>query len=73
MSINDQTLLKIDDAITRLLDGEQLVSLTITDPDGQVNKTEYTPTTIKDLLTLKRHYESINTSTMNTYEVEIKP
>ena len=72
MSINTQMLQQIEEAITKLLNGDQAVSIATTDSDGTVNRVEYSVANMKDLLNLKAHYEG-EISTMNIVEMEVVP
>lgn len=51
-----QRLNAIEDAITRLLNGESVVSIASTLPDGSVERVEYSHANLNELITLKDHY-----------------
>ena len=73
MSINaDEMITQIEQAITKLLNGDAVVSLTTTNPDGQRESAEYSIASMGELLTLKDRYESLN-SRVNYVEMEIVP
>lgn len=51
-----QRLDAIEDAITRLLNGESVVSIASTLPDGSVERVEYSAANLNELIALKEHY-----------------
>jgi hypothetical protein len=51
-----QRLDAIEDAITRLLNGESVVSIASTLPDGSVERVEYSAANLNELIALKDHY-----------------
>lgn len=72
MSTRDDMLMQIDDAISRLVNGEQTVSVDFTEPDGSRHKVEYSPANVTDLLKLKQHY-NLDSGSFNVIDMEIVP